>query len=177
MTQIVRQWHSQMFACHLRVIRACPPLAGTICAHLDFLAKFAIIPTIIKLMIMTDEQANILLIEDEEVLANMYETKFKNEGFKIRKALDGEEGLKLVAEEKPELILLDIIMPKLDGFSVLKRLKANEATKNIPVVLLTNLGQNEDVDKGQKLGAMGYLVKANLTPSEVVNKVKEFLNK
>ena len=102
-------------------------------------------------------------------------------GFKewalIRKALDGEAGLKMVAEEKPELILLDIIMPKLDGFSVLKRLKANEATKDIPVVLLTNLGQNEDVDKGQKLGAVGYLVKANLTPSEVVKKVKEFLNK
>jgi len=135
------------------------------------------LPTIINLTVMAEKQSNILLIEDEEVLANMYETKFKNEGFRIRKALDGEAGLKMVAEEKPELILLDIIMPKLDGFSVLKRLKANEATKDIPVVLLTNLGQNEDVDKGQKLGAVGYLVKANLTPSEVVKKVKEFLNK
>ncbi|MDP2946258.1 MAG: response regulator [bacterium] len=124
---------------------------------------------------MTDKKYNILLIEDEEMLANMYETKFKNEGFNIRKALDGETGLKMAIEDKPDIILLDIIMPKLDGFSVLKKIKENDKIKNVPVVLLTNLGQDEDIKKGQTLGAAGYLVKANLTPIEVVNKVKEYL--
>jgi len=119
----------------------------------------------------------ILLIEDEEMLANMYETKFQNEGYNIKKALDGETGLKIALEDKPDLILLDVIMPKLDGFSVLKNLKGNSQTKNIPVILLSNLGQEEDIKKGKEMGADGYLVKANLTPAEVVNKVREYLNK
>jgi DNA-binding response OmpR family regulator len=117
----------------------------------------------------------ILLIEDEEMLANMYETKFQNEGYIIKKALDGESGLRMTLEDKPDLILLDIIMPKLDGFSVLKCLKDNPQTKNIPVILLSNLGQEEDIKKGKEMGADGYLVKANLTPAEVVNKVREYL--
>ena len=96
---------------------------------------------------MPTKQPNILLIEDEEMLANMYETKFKNEGFNIRKALDGETGLALALAEKPDLILLDIILPKLDGFSVLKKLKADPKTKGVPIILLTNLGQDEDVGK------------------------------
>lgn len=117
----------------------------------------------------------ILLIEDEEMLANMYETKFKNEGYDIKKALDGETGLKMALEDKPDVILLDIIMPKLDGFSVLRALKENAKTKDVPVVLLTNLGQDEDVKKGKAMGAAGYLVKANMTPAEVVEKIKEYL--
>lgn len=124
---------------------------------------------------MTDKKHVILLIEDEELLADMYETKFKSEGYEIYKALNGEEGLKLAAEKKPGFILLDVIMPKLDGFSVLKQLRASNATKNIPVLLLTNLGQDEDVEKGKALGAVGYLVKANMTPADVVEKVKEYL--
>jgi len=118
---------------------------------------------------------HILLIEDEEMLANMYETKFQNEGYNIMKALDGESGLKLAQESKPDIILLDIIMPKMDGFSVLRSLKENDKTKNIPVVLLTNLGQDEDIKKGNQMGASGYLVKANLTPAEVIKKVQEYL--
>ncbi len=126
---------------------------------------------------MAEKQYNIVLIEDEEMLANMYETKFQNQGYKIRKALDGESGLKLIEEEVPDLILLDIIMPKLDGFSVLKRIREIPKIKNVPVIMLTNLGQDEDIKKGQSLGAVGYLVKANLTPAEVVAKVKDFLSK
>ena len=124
---------------------------------------------------MTEKKALVILIEDEEMLSNMYETKFVKEGYQIKKALDGETGLKLSQEEKPDLILLDIIMPKLDGFSVLRKLKEDPKTKDIPVVLLTNLGQDEDVKKGTKLGAVGYLVKANLTPTQVVDKVREYL--
>ena len=121
------------------------------------------------------KKKNILLIEDEEMLASMYETKFTNEGYEIHKALDGESGLKLAAEHQPDLILLDIIMPKLDGFSVLKKIKEDPKLKNVPVVLLTNLGQDEDIEKGNKLGAAGYLVKANLTPGEVIEKIKQYL--
>ncbi len=124
---------------------------------------------------MAEKKKIVVLIEDEEMLSNMYETKFIKEGFNIKKALDGETGFKLVQEENPDLILLDIIMPKLDGFSVLRKLKEDPKTKNVPVVLLTNLGQDEDIKKGTKLGAVGYLVKANLTPAQVVEKVKEYL--
>lgn len=136
---------------------------------------FAIMGTIVIAKNMTDKKIKVLLIEDEEVLSNMYDTKFKMEGFEVTKALDGETGLKLAQEAKPDLILLDIIMPKLDGFSVLKKLKEDSQLKDIPVVLLTNLGQDEDVKKGNQLGVLGYLVKANTTPAQVVDRVKEFL--
>ena len=121
------------------------------------------------------EGKKILLIEDEEMLANMYQVKFENEGYTLIKARDGEQGLEMAQKEKPDFILLDVIMPKMDGFTVLKKLKEDAATKNIPVLLLTNLGQDEDVKKGKELGAVGYLVKANITPSEVVLKVKEVM--
>jgi DNA-binding response OmpR family regulator len=121
------------------------------------------------------EPKRILLVEDEEMLSNMYQVKFQNDGFTLIKANNGEEGLQMADKEKPDFILLDVIMPKMDGFTVLKKLKENPNTKNIPVLLLTNLGQDEDVKKGNELGAVGYLVKANITPSEVVAKVKTFL--
>ncbi len=125
---------------------------------------------------MNDKKFTILLIEDEEMLSDMYETKFVKDGYQVKKALDGEQGLTMASEGvKPDIILLDIIMPKLDGFSVLKNLKENPSTKNIPVILLTNLGQDEDIKKGQELGSAGYLVKANLTPAQVVEKIKEVL--
>jgi DNA-binding response OmpR family regulator len=126
---------------------------------------------------MTDKKIKILLIEDEEMLANMYEVKFKNEGYDLTKAMDGSMGLELAKSTTPDFILLDIIMPKMDGFSVLKTLKEDAVTKNIPVMLLTNLGQDEDVQRGKQLGAVGYLVKANITPSEVVASVKRELDK
>ncbi|MBU1130624.1 response regulator [Patescibacteria group bacterium] len=125
---------------------------------------------------MTDTKNHkILLIEDEEALVTMYETKFKNGGYNISVAFDGETGLKMATEDKPDIILLDIIMPKLDGFSVLSKLKEDSKLKDVPVVLLTNLGQDEDIKKGKALGAVGYLVKANMTPAQVVEKVKEYL--
>lgn len=124
-----------------------------------------------------NKKTRILLIEDEEMLANMYEVKFKNEGFDLEKALDGADGLAKAKANVPDFILLDIIMPKMDGFSVLKSLKEDSVTKNVPVILLTNLGQEEDIEKGKELGAVGYLVKANITPSEVVAEVKKKLGK
>jgi len=126
---------------------------------------------------MADNKIKILLIEDEEMLANMYEVKFKNEGFDLVKALDGAQGLEMAKTIKPDFILLDIIMPKVDGFSVLKSLKEEESTKDIPVMMLTNLGQDEDIERGKQMGSVGYLVKANITPAEVVESVKAELQK
>lgn len=126
---------------------------------------------------MEDKKIKVLLIEDEEMLANMYEVKFQNEGFEVIKALDGATGLDLSKTTNPDFVLLDVIMPKMDGFSVLKSMREDEKTKNLPVMLLTNLGQDEDVQKGKELGAVGYLVKANVTPAEVVATVKKELEK
>jgi DNA-binding response OmpR family regulator len=115
----------------------------------------------------------ILLIEDDKFLSDMYVTKFSQLGYAIETAYDGEEGLKKAYKIKPGLILLDIKLPLKNGFQVLEELKENIETKNIPVILLTNLGQQEDVEKGKKLGAVDYMIKAQFTPQEVVEKVKK----
>lgn len=117
----------------------------------------------------------VLLVEDEKMLADMYATKFTMEGFDTHKANDGAAGLVMAKEVNPDIILLDIIMPKIDGFGVLKTLRDDPAFKDTPVVLLTNLGQDEDIKKGKQLGATDYFVKANHTPAEVVVKVKQVL--
>ncbi len=123
------------------------------------------------------QEPKVLLVEDEKMLSDMYVSKFSKEGFSIVTAADGAEGLATARKAHPVLILLDIIIPKLDGFAVLKELKASPDTKNIPVILLTNLGQEEDVKKGRDLGANDYVVKSDVTPAEVVNKVKSLLHK
>lgn len=117
----------------------------------------------------------VLIVEDEESLAQMYQTKFENEGYEVLVANDGSEGIEKAKKDKPDIILLDIILPKKDGFMVLKELKADKTTANIKIIMLTNLGQDEDVTKGKKLGALDYLVKANLTPAQLVDKVAEYL--
>lgn len=117
----------------------------------------------------------ILLIEDEEMLSEMYKVKFEAEGFRFLRARDGEQGLEVAKKEKPDIILLDIIMPKVDGFAVLKMLKQDPDTKKVKIILLTNLGQEEDIKKGKSMGADDYLVKANFTPAEVVDKVRQVL--
>ena len=119
--------------------------------------------------------SKILLVEDDKMLADMYITKFSKEGMEIMRAEDGAEGLNMAKEHKPDLILLDIIMPKLDGFAVLRELRKNKDTENVHVLLLTNLGQSEDVEKGRELGADDYFIKANHTPAEIVEKVKYML--
>ncbi len=119
----------------------------------------------------------ILIVEDEPMLADMYATKFSMEGFAVEKGYDGVEALRKARAVKPDIILLDIIMPKLDGFSVLKELKSDAHLQSVPVILLTNLGQDDDVEKGKKLGADDYFVKANHSPQEIVEKVRALLAK
>lgn len=126
---------------------------------------------------MSTAKVKVLIVEDEPMLAEMYSTKFTMEGFAVEKALDGAAGLEKAKLTKPDVILLDIIMPKLDGFSVLKSLKEDPALKDLPVILLTNLGQEEDIRKGKKLGANDYFVKANHSPQEIVEKVRTILSR
>ena len=115
----------------------------------------------------------VLLVEDDRDLVEMYETKFKMEGFEVIKSENGLNALDLVKKEKPAVVLLDIVMPELDGFQVLKSLKVDPETKATLVILLTNLSQETDIKKGTELGAADYLVKANFTPNEVVAKARK----
>ncbi len=117
----------------------------------------------------------ILLVEDDEFLAELYATKLTLEGYKVILATDGMKGLKLAKEKSPSLILLDILLPKLDGYQVLAELKKDSKAKDIPVVLLTNLSQRNEVKRGLDLGAVDYLIKAHFMPSEVVAKIKKYL--
>ncbi|OGL77524.1 hypothetical protein A3J43_02765 [Candidatus Uhrbacteria bacterium RIFCSPHIGHO2_12_FULL_54_23] len=119
-----------------------------------------------------DGKLKILIVEDDEFLSGMYVTKFTLEGFVVNFAGDGEEGLRKAREVQPHLILLDVLLPKRDGFEVLQELKKDASTRSIPVILLTNLSQESDIKKGRELGAEDYLVKAYNIPSEVVAKVK-----
>ncbi|HLD27510.1 MAG TPA: response regulator [Patescibacteria group bacterium] len=125
---------------------------------------------------MTEKQ-KILIVEDDNFLMGMYCSKLELEGFKVASASDGDKALRLVKKELPDIILLDLMLPKKDGFEVLAELKKDERTKGIPVIILTNLGQKEDIDKCFKLGAEDYLIKAHFIPSEVIAKIKKALEK
>jgi len=126
---------------------------------------------------MANKKILVALIEDDPLIAEMYTTKFKKEGFDLKHAPDGETGLQLIKDAKPDIILLDIIMPKLDGFQVLKQLRILPDFKDTPVIMLTNLGQEEDVQKGRQYGATDYFIKTNFTPAAIVDKVKTLLKK
>jgi len=119
--------------------------------------------------------AKILIIEDDKSLVKMYKTKLKIEGFETGVAFDGLEGLEKLKTFSPDLILLDLAMPKMDGFVFLEKLKKEPKWQKTPVVILTNLGQERDVQKAKELGAKDYLIKVNLTPKQVVEKIKKFL--
>ncbi len=121
-------------------------------------------------------EKTILIVEDDESISNMYQTKLKQLGLNILTATDGANGLEAAKKEKPDLILLDVILPQLDGFSVLAELRKGKDTAKIPVVMLTNLSTTEDQEKANKLGANGYIVKASVTPAEVSGIVQKLLN-
>ncbi len=119
----------------------------------------------------------ILLVEDDNFLRDLIYHKMTKEGFNVEQGLDGEDGLKKAIELKPHLILLDLILPGMDGFEVLKKIREDETVKNVPVIILSNLGQKDDIEKGMKLGATDYLIKAHNTPGEIIDKVRQILAK
>ena len=117
-------------------------------------------------------------MEDDPFLSDMYVTKFTESGYDIKAAMDGQQGLDLLnGGLRPDMALLDIVMPKMDGIELLTAIKKEEKLKDTPVVLLTNLGQETDIQRGMELGALDYLVKAHFTPSEVVKRVESLFAK
>lgn len=124
------------------------------------------------------ENKKVLLVEDEQMLREIISMKLVKDGFTVVVALDGEAALKKVEEEMPDIVLLDIILPSVDGFEVLEKIRShtNEKVAKIPVIMLTNLGQDEDIAKARKLGVDEYLVKAYFNPDEISGKVKAILH-
>lgn len=120
-------------------------------------------------------EKKIILIEDDPFLRNLMLTKLQKDGFDVVEAFDGEDGLSKINELRPALILLDLILPGINGFEVLQQLKSNQSTSMIPVIILSNLGSRTDVEKGLKLGAYDFMIKAHFTPEEIVEKIKNAL--
>lgn len=118
----------------------------------------------------------ILVVEDDTFLANAYRVKLSKAGFEIVNAFDGVEAINQLQTFTPDLILLDLVMPKKDGFSTLQEIKGNEKWKHIPVIVASNLEQKEDVDKGLKLGASDFFVKTEFTLDTLVEKIKKILS-
>jgi DNA-binding response OmpR family regulator len=123
---------------------------------------------------MTD-QKTILIVEDETLLANLLRQRFERDGYRVILARDGEEALRILKETKPDLILLDIILPKISGFELMEKLKSDPAFPAAPIVIVSNLGQESDIERGEMLGAIGYFVKAKLSIEELVQQVRNFL--
>jgi len=122
------------------------------------------------------DQKTVLLVEDEPLLAKLLKQRLEKEGFKVLLARDGEEAITNLKTEKPNLILLDIILPKMSGFEIMERIKNDPALHKAPIIVISNLGQETDVSKGADLGAVGYFVKANLSIGELVGQVKKFFD-
>lgn len=116
----------------------------------------------------------VLIVEDDVMISSMYKTRLEQEGYIVTTANNGSHGLESAVREKPDLILLDVMMPQMDGFTLLQELRLQDSFKKTPIIMLTNLGTTEDREKGEKFGATDYLVKANLTPTEVSEVVAKY---
>jgi len=123
------------------------------------------------------EKQKILMIEDDIFLRKIYRDKLTKAGFEFMEATNGEEGIDKVLFAKPDLILLDLMLPKKNGFDVLFEIQRNPSTKTIPVIILSNLGQESDINRGLSMGAKAYLIKSEVSLAEVVDKVKEKIAK
>lgn len=124
---------------------------------------------------MSENKTKILVIEDDKFLREIIAGKLNKEGYEVFEAGDGEEGIKKIKEERPGFILLDLVLPGIDGFEVLNRIKQDSATASIPVIVLSNLGQRDDMERALKLGVVEYLIKANFGLGEIVEKIKKTL--
>jgi len=126
---------------------------------------------------MAETKAKILMIEEDKFLRKIYRNKLTLAGFEFIEATNGIEGLNKVIAEKPDIVLLDLILPQKNGFDVLIEMRENAQTRNIPVIILSNLGQDSDIEKGLSLGAQEYLVKPEISLSQVVERVKRWAAK
>lgn len=123
----------------------------------------------------TDKKPKILLVEDDKFISRAYSDGLGRAGFEVAVAYDGVEAIKKLQDDKPDIILLDLIMPIKNGFEVLEEVKADDQLKDIPVLILSNLGQDTDIQKGKDLGAVDYLIKSNFSMTEVTEKIKKCL--
>lgn len=123
------------------------------------------------------KKRSILIVDDDKFLLDMYALKFNERGFQVLTALSSEDALISLKEHKPDVILLDIVMPGMDGFELLKKVKEEHITDNSLTIVLSNLGQESDIDRAKQIGANGYIVKASATPGEIVKRVIEYLEK
>lgn len=117
----------------------------------------------------------VLIIEDDEFLRSLTAKRLEKEGFGVEVGVDGENGLAVAESKTPDLILLDLLLPGLDGFEVLKKLKEMNGLKTVPVIIFSNLGQKEDIERAKGLGANDFLIKANFTLDDVVSKIHGLL--
>jgi DNA-binding response OmpR family regulator len=122
-----------------------------------------------------EEEVSVLFIEDDAAVAEMYRLKLELDGYTVTIAPDGEQGLKLAREEPPDIVFLDIRLPHMDGFSVLEALRVEKTLATIPVIILSNYGEAELVERGLKLGALDYLIKAETTPSTLSRGVGKWI--
>ncbi|MBU0613265.1 response regulator [Patescibacteria group bacterium] len=122
---------------------------------------------------MSIRRIKVLMIEDDQDQIQLYGTKFRLEGYDFIFGNDGNDGLKLAKEQNPDIVLLDIMLYEEDGIEVLKKIKQDQKTKNIPVIIFSNLDKKEIVDKAFTLGAVDYIIKSKIVPSEIVEKVAE----
>lgn len=118
----------------------------------------------------------LVIVEDDKFLRDLIVRKLSKEGFLIKEAATGEEGIEVLREDPPQLLLLDILLPGMSGYEVLEAMRKDEKLKSIPVVMLSNLGQKEEVERAESLGAKDFLIKAKYTPGEIVTRIKEILN-
>lgn len=123
----------------------------------------------------TTAKKTILIVEDDEFLRSLTAKRLEKENYHIEVAVDGENAISVVDTIKPSLILLDLLLPGKDGFEVLKKIRSTEATKAIPVIIFSNLGQKEDIEKAKALGVDDFLIKANFTLDDVVVKIKKLI--
>jgi len=126
---------------------------------------------------MEEKKQKILMIDEDKFLRKVYRDKFSREGFEFLEATTGVEGLDKIISEKPDLVILDLILPGKTGFDVLIEAKMKTEIKDVPVIILSNLGQDSDVKRGMSLGAVDYLIKSEVSLSQVVGKIKESLFK
>ncbi|MEA2007234.1 MAG: response regulator [Patescibacteria group bacterium] len=118
---------------------------------------------------------NILIVEDDKMLVEIYHKKFSSDGYQVDTAGSGVEAIKKIIKNKPDLVLLDLVMPEEDGFEVLRRVKNNAKSKDVRIIVFSNLSQEEDKEKATALGAEGFITKSDFTPQEIVEKVHEIL--
>jgi len=143
-------------------------------ADTDVNQKLATSSVPIKSMLKRGE-IKILVVEDDKFLRQILVTKIKKEGYSVIEAVTGEEGVAKVVEEKPHIVMLDLVLPGIGGFDVLAKIKGDRATSDIPVIILSNLGSREDIDRAMSLGAREFMVKAHHSPQEIIEHIQKTL--